>query len=130
MSTPAYHLAWYLPHVAGVSQGATVRYLLVPVALEKFQATRTFQVIGHNGRVQGEVETFPSKVITLRTPGTPKGVPSAQELLLISALKERAVLAGLEQQLPVLRPLLADPVWARAVIDRGTRLLLESAGGA
>ncbi|HBL26554.1 MAG TPA: hypothetical protein DD490_06945 [Acidobacteria bacterium] len=33
----ACHLAWYLPHIAGVvGGGARVRYLAVPVVLEKF----------------------------------------------------------------------------------------------
>jgi len=78
--TPACHLAWYLPHVSGViSQGAPVRYLLVPVELEKYQATRRFKIISHAGRPQGELETFLSRVATLRPPGTPEGIASAQE---------------------------------------------------
>ncbi|HBL29747.1 MAG TPA: hypothetical protein DD490_23165, partial [Acidobacteria bacterium] len=112
----AFHLAWYLPHIAGVvGGGARVRYLLVPVVLEKFQATRIFESIQHDGRRAGKVETFLSKVVTLRSPEAPEGTVAAEELLLIAALRERAVLAGLEKHLPELQPTRSAPDWARAV---------------
>jgi len=128
---PEYHLAWYLPHVSGViSQGAPVRYLLVPVALEKYQATHKFQVISQTGRPQGELETFVSRVASLRPPATPEGAASPQELQLIASLRERATLAGLAKALPELRPTLTAPAWSRAVISPGTRLQMVKAGGA
>jgi hypothetical protein len=132
MSETAFHLAWYLPHITGVVDGVDrVRYLLVPVAPEKFRATRTLQVISHNGRPLGKQEdVFASRVVMLRPPGTPEGEVAPEEQRLIDALHERAVLAMAEKSLPALRATTTAEHWARGWISRGTRATLVRAGGA
>ncbi|HBL29249.1 MAG TPA: hypothetical protein DD490_20655 [Acidobacteria bacterium] len=126
-----FHLAWYQPHIEGmVMGGARVRYLLVPVVLGKFRATRTLQVINHIGRPMGVVEdVFAFRVVTLRLPGTPEGAVSAEEQRLIDALRDRAVLAMAEKSLPELQPTRKAPDWMTGVVTRGTRATLVRAGG-